>query len=134
MDGVIGYTTLFAGNFAPFGWAFCQGQIIAIASNTALFSILGTTYGGNGVTTFALPDLQGRMVVGAGQGPGLPSYDVGQVGGAMSNTMTGQNLAAHTHPAMLTPGAGANPNSASPGNAVYATGTDTLYNFSQSTS
>lgn len=134
MEGVIGYTTLFAGNFAPYGWAFCQGQIIAIASNTALFSILGTFYGGNGTTTFALPDLQGRMVIGAGQGNGLPPYDLGESGGAMSNSMTLQNLAAHAHPVMLTPGAGANPNSASPGNAVYATGNDTLYNFSQSTS
>ena len=69
MEGTIGEIRMFAGNFAPSTWAFCQGQLISIASNTALFSILGTTYGGNGQTTFALPDLRGRMPIGAGQSP-----------------------------------------------------------------
>ena len=81
MEGVLAFTTLFAGNFPPRGWAFCQGQIMSIAQNTALFSLLGTTYGGNGQTTFALPDLRGRAVVSAGQGPGLSPYDLGQVSG-----------------------------------------------------
>lgn len=97
MEGVIGYVTLFAGNFTPRNWAFCSGQIINIASNTALFSILGTTYGGNGTTTFALPDLKGRTVVGVGQGPGLSNYSLGQVGGNESVTLTVNQLPAHTH-------------------------------------
>ena len=74
----IGSIVLFAGNFAPRGWQFCQGQLMNIAQNTALFSILGTTYGGNGQTTFALPDLRGRVPVGQGQGPGLSAWPLGQ--------------------------------------------------------
>src|SRR5947207_13763458 len=70
-DAMIGTIALFAGNFAPRGWQLCQGQILSIAQNTALFSILGTTYGGNGQTTFALPDLRGRSPISAGTGPGL---------------------------------------------------------------
>lgn len=97
MEGTIGEIRLFAGNFPPKNWAFCQGQIIAIRSNTALFSILGTTYGGDGQTTFALPDLQGRVPVGAGQGPGLSNYVLGQVGGVESTTLTQANLPAHIH-------------------------------------
>jgi microcystin-dependent protein len=102
MEGVIGYTTLFAGNFAPKNWATCQGQIINIASNTALFSILGTTYGGNGTTTFALPNLSGRRVVGAGNGPGLSSYVLGQVGGSENITLTMNQMPAHIHPEQIT--------------------------------
>lgn len=98
MEGVIGYTTCFAGNFAPKNWAFCQGQVITIASNTALFSILGTTYGGNGTTTFGLPDLRGRTIVGAGQGPGLSYYALGQVGGTENDTLTALQMPAHVHP------------------------------------
>jgi microcystin-dependent protein len=80
-DPYIGEITLFAGNFAPQGWAFCQGQILSIAENTALFSLLGTNYGGNGRTNFALPDLRGRVPVGFGQGPGLPDINLGEAGG-----------------------------------------------------
>ena len=69
----LGSIVLFGGNFAPQGWAFCQGQILPITQNTALFSLLGTTYGGNGTTTFALPDLRGRAPIGFGTGPGLSS-------------------------------------------------------------
>lgn len=97
MEGVIGYTTMFAGNFAPKSWAFCAGQTINIASNTALFSILGTTYGGNGTTTFALPDLRGRTIVGAGQGPGLSNYNIGQAGGSENETLTLTSMPAHLH-------------------------------------
>ncbi|MEO8598020.1 MAG: tail fiber protein [Candidatus Solibacter sp.] len=93
----IGSIVMFAGNFAPRGWAFCAGQLLPIAQNTALFSILGTTYGGNGQTTFALPDLRGRTPAGAGQGPGLPNVDLGQVGGSNTVTLTVQNLPAHNH-------------------------------------
>src|SRR6478672_10112699 len=88
---------MFAGNFAPRGWAFCQGQILSIAQNTALFSLLGTTYGGNGQTTFALPDLRGRVPVGTGQGPGLSNYDLGQVSGSESVTLTVSQMPAHNH-------------------------------------
>jgi microcystin-dependent protein len=88
---------LFAGNFAPRGWAFCNGQILSIAQNTALFSLLGTTYGGNGQTTFALPDLRGRAPLSPGQGPGLASYSLGEVGGVESVTLLSTQMPAHTH-------------------------------------
>ena len=81
MDGFIGEIRMFAGNFAPRNWAFCNGQLLSINSNQALFSILGTTYGGDGRTDFALPDLRGRAALGAGQGPGLQNQRLGQRGG-----------------------------------------------------
>src|SRR5215213_5449370 len=84
-------------NFAPRGWAMCNGQILPIAQNTALFSLLGTTYGGNGQTTFALPDLRSRVPIHFGQGPGLSNYDLGQVSGTESDTLIVNNLPAHTH-------------------------------------
>jgi microcystin-dependent protein len=96
-DPFLGEIRVFAGNFAPNGWALCQGQLLAIAQNTALFSILGTTYGGDGVRTFALPDLRGRVVMGLGQGPGLSNYVEGEVGGAESVTLTTQQMPAHSH-------------------------------------
>src|SRR4051812_29571089 len=113
MEGVIGYTTLFAGNFAPKNWAFCAGQIINIASNTALFSILGTTYGGNGTTTFALPDLRGRTIVGQGTGPGLSSYVLGQAGGTENDTLDISQMPAHVHPVAVV---AANPATDTPAN------------------
>ena len=88
---------MFAGNFAPSGWTFCEGQLLPIAQNTALFSLLGTTYGGNGQTTFALPDLRGRLGVGFGQGLGLSDVDLGQMWGVESVTLSDSQLAAHTH-------------------------------------
>ena len=97
MEGYIAEIRMFAGNFAPRNWAFCQGQILSIAQNTALFSLLGTTYGGNGQTTFALPDLRGRVPVGTGQGPGLPSMNLGEVSGSPTNTLLINNLPAHNH-------------------------------------
>jgi len=84
-------------NFAPRGWAFCSGQILPIAQNTALFSLIGTTFGGNGQTTFALPDLRGRVPNSSGQGPGLSNYDLGQVGGTESTTITINQMPAHAH-------------------------------------
>ena len=77
---ILGCIFMFAGNFAPRGYALCAGQILPIAQNTALFSLLGTTYGGNGQTTFALPDLRGRSPIGSGQGPGLSNIDLGASG------------------------------------------------------
>lgn len=82
----IGEITMFAGNFAPRGWALCDGQLLAISGNEALFSLLGTTYGGDGRTTFALPDLRGRVVIHPGSGPGLSTYRLGQKGGAENMT------------------------------------------------
>ncbi|MFA4867117.1 MAG: tail fiber protein [Pedobacter sp.] len=97
MEGTIGEIKMFAGNFAPRTWAFCQGQIMPIAQNTALFSILGTTYGGDGQTTFALPNLAGRVPVGAGQGPGLSYIDLGEVSGSENVRITINELPGHTH-------------------------------------
>lgn len=88
---------MFAGNFAPRGWAFCNGQLMAISQNAALFSLLGTTYGGDGITTFALPDLRGRAAIGVGQGPGRQQRDLGEAGGAEQVTLTTANLPAHNH-------------------------------------
>lgn len=97
MDPLLASIVLFAGNFAPRGWAFCQGQILSIAQNTALFSLLGTTYGGNGQTTFALPDLRGRVPIQQGQGPGLSDYTLGEAGGTENVTLLVSNMPAHNH-------------------------------------
>lgn len=80
MEPLLGQIIMFAGNFAPRGWAFCDGQLLSINENQALFSLLGTNYGGDGRTTFGLPDLRGRVSIHEGQGPGLPNYVVGQKG------------------------------------------------------
>jgi microcystin-dependent protein len=93
----IGQLMLVPYNFAPRGWAFCNGQLLPIAQNTALFSLLGTTYGGNGQTTFALPDLRGRAAISSGQGPGLSSYTLGQRSGAETHTLIVTEMPAHTH-------------------------------------
>jgi len=93
----IGELRLVPYNFAPRGWAACNGQILSIAQNTALYSLLGTTYGGNGQTTFALPDLRGRVPLHTGQGPGLSNYDLGQLGGVESITLTTNEMPAHSH-------------------------------------
>ncbi len=92
MNPFIGQIMIFAGNFAPRGWAFCQGQLLPISQNTALFSILGTTYGGDGRTTFGLPDFQGRMAISQGNGPGLPSYRLGEKTGNPSTVLSVANL------------------------------------------
>ena len=97
MDEYLGTIKAFGFNFNPRGWALCQGQQMSIAQNTALFSLLGTYYGGNGQTTFALPDLRGRMPIGQGQGPGLSSYQIGQTGGTENTTLSTNNLPSHSH-------------------------------------
>lgn len=88
---------MFAGTFPPVGWATCDGQLLSISQNTALFSILGTSFGGNGQSTFALPDLRGRVPVHAGQGPGLSSYSVGQEGGEEAHTLATPEVPVHSH-------------------------------------
>ena len=97
MEGTIATIMMFAGTFAPKNWVLCNGQTLNIASNTALFSLVGTTYGGNGTTNFGLPNLQGRLAIGAGQGPGLSLYDLGETGGSTSATMTTAQMPAHPH-------------------------------------
>lgn len=123
----LGEIRMFAGNFAPRGWAFCNGQLLAISQNTALFSILGTTYGGNGQTTFALPDLRSRVPIHAGQGPGLSPYVLGEQIGAEAVTLQASQMPAHTHSLN---GVASGGNQAAPGGnlpAVESTGTSLNY-------
>ena len=120
-DPFIGQIVMFAGNFAPRGWALCDGQLLPIAQNQALFSILGATYGGDGGTSFALPDLRGRVPLHAGQGPGLNDYNLGQQGGVEQVTLNTSNLPAHSYTATTTTRAQSNyGDSASPNNTVWA--------------
>lgn len=101
MEGYIASIMLFAGNFAPRNWAFCAGQLMPISQNTALFALLGTTYGGNGQTTFGLPDLRGRTPIGTGQGPGLQNIILGEMAGTNNVTLLSSNMPIHTHTASL---------------------------------
>ncbi len=96
-EAFIGELRIMAFNFAPRGWAFCEGQTLPINQNQALFSLLGTTYGGNGVSTFALPDLRGRAAVGAGSGPGLPPVQLGERGGVESVGLSTAEVPPHSH-------------------------------------
>lgn len=93
----VGEIRMFAGNFAPRSWAFCDGQLLAISQNDALFSLLGTTYGGDGRTTFGLPDLRGRLPIHAGDGPGLSPRGLGSKSGSENVTLTLNQLPSHTH-------------------------------------
>jgi len=98
----VGEIRMFAGNFAPQGWALCDGQLLAISQNDALFSLFGTIYGGDGRTTFGLPDLRGRVPVHKGQGPGLSNRPIGQKAGAENVTVTVNQLPSHGHPMQAT--------------------------------
>lgn len=111
MEPFIGQIMGFGGNFAPRGWAFCDGQLLPISSNSALFSILGTIYGGDGRTTFALPDLRGRVAIQHGNGPGLQNYPQGSKGGAETHTLTVAEIPSHNH-TMNAEGIAANSNNA----------------------
>lgn len=97
MDAFLGEIRLMGFPIAPKGWMYCQGQLLNVAQNQALFSLLGTTYGGNGQTTFALPDLRGRTIVGVGAGPGLSPYTPGQAGGTEGVALLQSQLPAHNH-------------------------------------
>jgi microcystin-dependent protein len=106
----VGQLQLFGFNYAPVGWALCQGQLLPIAQNAALYSILGTNFGGNGQTTFGLPNLQGIAAVGAGQGTGLSGYAVGQIEGATSVTVTSSTMPMHNHNLMASSATGTSVN------------------------
>ena len=128
MDSYISEIRIFAGNFAPREWMFCQGQTLSISEYTPLYALIGTMYGGDGVQTFKLPDLRGRTVIGPGQGPGLPTYIQGQVSGSESVVLTSPYMPSHTHSvlsltnvaanasmkALSTAGGGDNPSGAYP--------------------
>ena len=117
----LGQIMAFGFNFPPRGWSTCEGQILPIAQNTALFSLLGTTFGGDGRTTFALPDLRGRSIVGQGQGPGLADVNWGEKSGAATKTLATAELPAHTHPLVGTTSAG---NTGSPTGKTLASAED----------
>ncbi len=97
-DPFLGEIQIYAFNFAPRGWAFCNGQTLPVAQNQALFALLGTTYGGNGTTNFLIPNLQARAPVHFGQGPGLTNYQQGQTGGQSAVTVLASQMPVHTHP------------------------------------
>src|SRR5262249_38348776 len=109
----------FGFNFAPRGWATCSGQLLSIAQNTALFALLGTTYGGNGQTTFALPDLRGRVAINMGQGPGLSSKSLGEQSGSETHTLNVNEMPSHTHAPTAS---NVEQNTNRPGNAVPTRG------------
>ncbi|MBL7934662.1 MAG: phage tail protein [Bacteroidia bacterium] len=98
MEGTMSEIRFFAGNFQPKTWAYCDGRLLAISTNSALFSLLGTTYGGDGRVTFGLPDFRSRVPVGTGVGPGIQQYDLGEMTGTPTQTLLQTNLPAHNHP------------------------------------
>lgn len=116
-DPFVAEIRIFPFNFAPRGWAWCNGQLLPISQNTALFSLLGTTYGGDGRSTFALPNLQGSAAMFWGQGPGLSLRDLGEIGGSQSVTLITSEMPAHTHTANGKTAGG----TASPTNMVWGT-------------
>jgi microcystin-dependent protein len=116
-DQFVAEIRIFPFNFAPVGWALCNGQILPISQNTALFSLLGTTYGGNGTSNFALPNLQGLTPLDPGQGPGLSSYVLGESSGSETVTLLTGEMPSHSHPVGCNSGAGTQ---SSPAGAVWA--------------
>lgn len=122
-DPFVAEIRIFPFNFAPRGWAWCDGQLLPLSQNTALFSLLGTTYGGDGKSNFALPDLQGRAPMHPGQGPGLSLHDLGETGGSETVTLLESEIPAHNHQAAMSvrPVNNLNPggNALGTGNAVY---------------
>ena len=97
MDPFVAEIRIFPFNFAPNGWAFCDGQLLPLSQNTALFSLLGTTYGGDGKSNFALPDMQGNVPMHPGQGPGLSLHDLGETGGSQTVTLLESEIPSHSH-------------------------------------
>jgi microcystin-dependent protein len=122
----IGEIRMFGGNFAPAGWAFCNGALLPISENDALFTLIGTTYGGDGQQTFALPDLQGRVPVHAGQGPGISqNYQLGEKAGVENVTLTVQQMPVHTHAFLASTAAAAS--NAAAGQVVAQSGQRAIY-------
>jgi microcystin-dependent protein len=109
MQPYVGQVIAVGFNFAPVGWALCNGQLLSIAEYSTLYNLIGTTYGGNGQTTFAVPNLCGRSPLGQGTGPGLPPAAIGQTAGSETVTLTSAQIAAHTHPALASSGTGSTP-------------------------
>ncbi len=123
MEGTMATITMFAGDFAPKNWALCMGQLVGINQNQALFSLLGTTFGGDGRTTFALPDFRGRSAVGTGQGNGLTNRALGAVTGSETVTLTCNNLPPHTHTGTITAASTSSPgNTDEPPTMIYGAG------------
>jgi microcystin-dependent protein len=127
LDAYIGLVLLAGFNFPPLGWLPCDGRLLPISGYDALFSLIGTTYGGDGQTTFALPDLQGRATVGSGQLQGGGNYSIGERGGAEQVTLLTQQYPAHTHPLKASVNGGT---TGAPGNAVLASGVSAYANAS----
>lgn len=126
----VGEIRMFGGNFAPTGWAFCDGQLLPILGNETLFALIGTSYGGDGQSTFALPDLRGRIPIHQGQGAGLSSRVISETGGAESVTLTSAQMPAHVHKI----GSGATATLADPsGNVVADTGATAIYGTAPAT-
>jgi microcystin-dependent protein len=120
----VGEIRMFGGNFAPVGWAFCSGQLLPISENETLFQLIGTTYGGDGQDTFALPDLRGRLPIHQGSGPGLSSRILAETGGSETVTLTGNQIPLHNHLAVVSTSAAT---ASSPQGNVIANGTPNLY-------
>lgn len=118
-DPFIAEIRIFGFNFPPRGWAWCDGQILPISQNTALFSLLGPTYGGNGTTNFALPNLQGRAALGPGSGPGLTPYTQGQAGGQDTVTLLQREIPSHSHSLVGQPGVPAPAPSVTPASNIW---------------
>lgn len=130
-DPFVGEIKMFAGNFPPNGWAFCQGQLLPISENDVLFNLIGTTYGGDGQETFALPNLSGRLPVHQGQGSGLTNRVIGELGGVEEVTLTVQQIPAHSHSQLASTALGTEGNAA--GNVPAQSNSLTLYRVPDNT-
>jgi microcystin-dependent protein len=124
-DPFVAEIRIFPFNFAPKGWAFCDGQILPISQNTALFSLLGTTYGGDGKSNFALPNMRGNAPMHPGQGPGLSLHDLGETGGSQAVSLLESEIPTHTHPLRANNQSGDNPTPG--GNTLARPGSTTIY-------
>jgi microcystin-dependent protein len=126
----VGEIRMFGGNFAPANWMFCEGQLLSIAEYDTLFSLIGTTYGGDGVTTFALPDLRGRLPIHQGQGSGLGAYVIGQMGGTENVTLATNQIPSHNHTAQANTESGTQ---SSPSNGIWANSGQAVYSANPAT-
>jgi microcystin-dependent protein len=123
----IGEIRMFAGNFAPAGWMFCEGQLLPISNYETLFNLIGTTYGGDGQNTFGLPDLRGRVPIHQGTGPGLPPVNLAQTGGSPTVTITVSTMASHSHPYVASTTLSAQGGASPQGNVVAQSSTAKMY-------